>query len=92
MQTRNAVLAAHLLLQSAEAALPKQKKNLAVAEYKNAMIAHKRRTKARQEEKGIEILLCVCSYLNIFDVFRSLSVGDHEIACFDMLIEECSPC
>ncbi|TQD81591.1 hypothetical protein C1H46_032829 [Malus baccata] len=51
MQTRNAVLAAHLLLQSAEAALPKQKKNLAVAEYKNAMVAHKRRTKARQEEK-----------------------------------------
>lgn len=89
MQTRNAVLAAHLLLQSAEATLPKQKKNLAFAEYKNAMVAHKRRTKARQEEKGIKILLCVCSYLNIF---RSLLVGDHEIACFDMLIEEGSPC
>ncbi|KAH0978850.1 hypothetical protein GBA52_006027 [Prunus armeniaca] len=52
MQTRNAVLAAHLLLQSVEATLPKQKKNAAVTEYKNAMVAHKRRTKARQEENA----------------------------------------
>lgn len=58
MKTRSAVLAAHVLLQSVEATLPKQKKNLAVTEYKNAMIAHKRRAKARQEENGNIILLC----------------------------------
>lgn len=52
MQTRNAVSGAHVLIQSAEATLPKQKKNLAVTEFKQAMIAHKRRCKARKEEKG----------------------------------------
>lgn len=52
MQTTNAVSAAHLLLRSAEAALPKQKRNFAVAEFKQAMVAHKRRCKALQEEKG----------------------------------------
>lgn len=58
MQTRSAVSAAHLLFQSVDATLPKQKKNLAVAEYKNSMVAHKRRTKACQEENGDIILLC----------------------------------
>lgn len=57
MQTRNAVSAAHLLLQSVEAALPKQKRNLAVTEFKQAMVAHKRRCKAHQEEKGSFILV-----------------------------------
>lgn len=52
MQTSKAVSAAHLLHQSAEAALPKQKRNLAITEFKQAMVAHKRRYKARQEEKG----------------------------------------
>lgn len=52
MQTSNAVSAAHLLLRSAEAALPKQKRNLAVTEFKQAMVARKRRCKAREEEKG----------------------------------------
>jgi hypothetical protein len=52
MQTCTAVSAAHLLHQSAEAALPKQKRNLAVTEFKHAMVAHKRRYKARQEENG----------------------------------------
>ena len=57
MQTRNAVSAAHLLLQSVEAALPKQKRNLAVTEFKQAMVAHKRRCKAHHEEKGSFILV-----------------------------------
>lgn len=52
MQTQSAVSAAHLLLQSVEAALPKQKKNVAVTEFKHAMVAHKRRCKAHQVEKG----------------------------------------
>ncbi|XP_061999603.1 F-box protein At5g52880-like [Rosa rugosa] len=76
MKTRSAVSAAHLLLQSVEATLPKQKKNLAVTEYKNAMIAHKRRAKARQEENVAhlpqDILVHVFSFLD----FQSLvSVG-----------------
>ncbi|KAL5540300.1 hypothetical protein UlMin_024426 [Ulmus minor] len=50
-QTRNAVSAAQALLHSAEAVLPKQKKNLAVTEFKQAMVAYKRRSKASQEER-----------------------------------------
>ncbi|KEH43668.1 F-box-like protein [Medicago truncatula] len=52
METQSAVSAVHLLFQSVEAALPKQKKNMAVTEFKQAMIAHKRRSKAHQVEKG----------------------------------------
>jgi hypothetical protein len=52
MQIGTAVSAAHILHQSAEAVLPKQKRNLAIKEFKHAMVAHKRRHKARQEEKG----------------------------------------
>lgn len=52
MQIRTAVSAAHILHQSAEAALPKQKRNLAITEFKHAMVAHKRRYKAHQEERG----------------------------------------
>lgn len=52
MQTRSAVSAAHHLAQSAEASLPKQKKSVAVTEFKQAMVAHKRRSKACREGKG----------------------------------------
>lgn len=52
IQTQSAVSAAHFLLQSAEAALPKQKKNVAVTEFKHAMVAHKRCCKTHQVEKG----------------------------------------
>ncbi|XVF12585.1 hypothetical protein REPUB_Repub08aG0131700 [Reevesia pubescens] len=52
IQTCSAVAASHLLLQSAEAALPKQKKSLVVTEFKHAMVALKRRSKAHREEKG----------------------------------------
>ena len=52
IRTRSAVSSAHLLLQSVEAALPKQKRNIAVTEFKHAMVSHKRRCKAQQEEKG----------------------------------------
>ncbi|KAE8736421.1 hypothetical protein F3Y22_tig00000002pilonHSYRG00227 [Hibiscus syriacus] len=52
MQTGSAASAAHLLLQSAEAAFPKQKKSLVVAEFKQAKVAHKRRGKAHKEDKG----------------------------------------
>ncbi|KAL5744725.1 hypothetical protein ACOSP7_027595 [Xanthoceras sorbifolium] len=78
MQTsRNAVSGAHLLLQGAEAALPKQKKNLAVTEFKQAMVTYKRRCKARQEEKGSvqlpqDVLVHIFSFL---DMQSLVSVG-----------------
>lgn len=46
IQTQSAVSAVHSLLQSVEAALPKQKKNMAVTKFKHAMVVHKRRCKA----------------------------------------------
>ncbi|KAK2404521.1 F-box protein [Trifolium repens] len=71
MQTQNAVSAVHLLLQSVEAALPKQKKNMAVTEFKHAMVAHKRRSKAQhQVEKGSlqlpqDVLVHIFSFLDM---------------------------
>ncbi|XVF53497.1 hypothetical protein PTKIN_Ptkin05aG0103900 [Pterospermum kingtungense] len=70
MQTSGAVAAAHLLLQSAEAALPKQKKSLVVTEFKHAKVAHKRRSKAHKEEKGSaqlpqDVLLHIFSLLDL---------------------------
>lgn len=50
MQTSSAVAAANLILRSAEAALPKQKRNLVVTEFKQAMVACKRRCKTHIEE------------------------------------------
>lgn len=52
MQTSSAASAARLLAQAVEAALPKQKRNSVIVEYKKAMVVHKRRSKAHQEEKG----------------------------------------
>ncbi|XP_004309171.1 PREDICTED: F-box protein At5g52880 [Fragaria vesca subsp. vesca] len=76
MKTGSAVSAAHLLLQSVEATLPKQKKNLAVAEYKNAMVVHKRRTKAHQEENLAHLPQDVLVHVFSFLDFQSLvSVG-----------------
>ena len=51
MWTNNAVSAAHLLVQSAEATLPKQKKNIATKEFKLAMVASKRRGKAHRMQE-----------------------------------------
>ncbi|XP_007038875.2 PREDICTED: F-box protein At5g52880 isoform X1 [Theobroma cacao] len=50
MQTRSANAAAQLLLQSAESALPKQKKSLVVTEFKQAKVAYIRRGRAHREE------------------------------------------
>ncbi|TKY51360.1 F-box protein [Spatholobus suberectus] len=77
VQTQSAVSAAHFLLQSVEAALPKQKKNVAVTEFKHAMVAHKRRCKAHQVEEGSlqlpqDILVHIFSFL---DMKSLVSVG-----------------
>lgn len=48
---QSAIPAANSLLQSAEFVLPKQKKLLAVKEYKHAVVASKRKSKADQDEE-----------------------------------------
>ncbi|KAJ8536831.1 hypothetical protein K7X08_035232 [Anisodus acutangulus] len=52
MQTQAAISAANGLLHSMEAALPKQKKALAASEFKQAMVAHRRRRKVQQVVEG----------------------------------------
>jgi len=52
METKSAVSAAHFLLQIVEAKLPNRKKNVAVTEFKHAVISHKRRSKAHLVEEG----------------------------------------
>ncbi|MCD9560581.1 hypothetical protein HAX54_019298 [Datura stramonium] len=52
MQTQAATSAAHDLLHSMEAALPKQKKALAASEFKQAMVTHRRRRKVQPVLKG----------------------------------------
>ncbi|KAF2312211.1 hypothetical protein GH714_028545 [Hevea brasiliensis] len=78
-QSRSAVSAAHLLFQSAEAVLPKQRKNLAVKEFKHAKVAHKRRCKAHPEEEASDaaelpqdVLVHIFSFL---DIQSLVSVG-----------------
>ncbi|XP_044467455.1 F-box protein At5g52880 [Mangifera indica] len=70
MQTSSAVSAAHLLLQSAEASLPKQKKNLAITEFKHAKVAFKRHSKSCQDAKGTvqlpqDVLIHIFSFLDM---------------------------
>ncbi|KAL1342441.1 F-box protein At5g52880 isoform X1 [Arachis hypogaea] len=78
IQTQSAVSAVHFLLQSVEAALPKQKRNMAVKEFKLAMVAHKRRSKPQhQEEKDSfqlphDVLVHIFSFL---DMQSLVSVG-----------------
>lgn len=71
MQTSSAASAARLLARAVEAALPKQKRNSVIVEFKKAMVVHKRRTKAHQEEKGelFASLLLLYIKLNIFFMF-----------------------
>ena len=64
MQTSSAVSAAHLLAQGVEASLPKQKRNSAIVEFKKAMVAHKRRSKARQEVKGELVVRVIAIYIS----------------------------
>lgn len=53
MKTSAAVSAVNLLLKSVEAVLPKQKKNLAIVEFKQAKVALKRRSKSHEEDIGM---------------------------------------
>ncbi|XP_073146498.1 F-box protein At5g52880 [Henckelia pumila] len=51
IQVQSAISAGNSLLQSAEFALPKQKRGVAVKEYKHAMVACKRKSKSLKEEE-----------------------------------------
>lgn len=89
MQTSGAVAAAHILLQSAEAALPKQKKSSVVTEFKHAKVAHKRRSKAHKEEKGSaqlpqDVLLDIFSLLDLQSLISVAQVcGSWNLAAND---------
>lgn len=56
MQTQSAISAANSLLQSAEFALPKQKRALVVTEHKHAVVASKRKSKTNKEAEGVFFL------------------------------------
>ncbi|GAB2293991.1 hypothetical protein Dimus_028207 [Dionaea muscipula] len=70
MQTESAVSAASYLIQSAESTLPKQKRAVAVKEFKKGKVAHKRRNKASKRDSGSlqlpqDVLLHVLSFLDM---------------------------
>uniref|UniRef100_A0A1J3EUU6 F-box protein n=1 Tax=Noccaea caerulescens TaxID=107243 RepID=A0A1J3EUU6_NOCCA len=81
MNTSAAVSAANLLLKSAEAVLPKQKKNLAIAEFKKAKVAFKRRSKSHEEEDidlpslPHDILIHIFTFLDVSSLLSSSQVS-----------------
>jgi hypothetical protein len=81
INTSAAVSAANLLLKSVEAVLPKQKKNLAIVEFKQAKVALKRRSKNREEEDidipslPQDILIHIFSFLEISSLVSSAQVS-----------------
>lgn len=56
MQTGHGLSSANVLLQAAEVALPKQKKALAVSEFKHAAVAHKRRSRAHHDGGNSDLM------------------------------------
>lgn len=78
MQTQRAVAAANVLIHSAEAVLPKQKKVVAVKEFKHAKVSLKRRCKDRQE-KGPpqlphDVLVHIFSFLDLRSLLSASSI------------------
>ncbi|KAL8095821.1 hypothetical protein AgCh_036981 [Apium graveolens] len=80
MEASSAVEAANLLLQAAESVLPKQKKGMAAKEFKLAMVAHKRRWKARKHGEGTtqlpeDVLIHIFSFLDLRSLVAAASVS-----------------
>ncbi|GFP81037.1 F-box protein at5g52880 [Phtheirospermum japonicum] len=78
-QTQSAISAANSLLQSAEFALPKQKRALAVTEHKHAVVASKRKSKTNLEEQGLnllpqDILMHIFSFLDVQSLVSASAV------------------
>ncbi|CAN7139649.1 hypothetical protein BRARA_J00797 [Brassica rapa] len=80
MNTSAAVSAANLLVKSVESAFPKQKKNLAIVEFKQAKVALKRRTKSHDEHIDLpslpqDILVHIFSFLDLYSLLSSSQVS-----------------
>ncbi|KAL4574791.1 hypothetical protein LXL04_021629 [Taraxacum kok-saghyz] len=79
MQTPTAIHAANTLLQAVESALPKQKKAMAVTEFKHAMVTHKRHSKSQQNKEDLvelpqDVLVHVFSFLDLQSLLSSSQV------------------
>ncbi|EOA13861.1 hypothetical protein CARUB_v10026964mg [Capsella rubella] len=80
INTSAAVSAANILLKSVEAVLPKQKKNLAIVEFKQAKVALTRRSKSHEEDIDIpslpqDILIHIFSFLDVSSLLSSAQVS-----------------
>ncbi|KAL3834297.1 hypothetical protein ACJIZ3_009033 [Penstemon smallii] len=80
VQTQSSIVAANSLLQSAEFALPKQKRGLAVKEYKQALVACKRKSKSNQDEQGSillpqDVLVHIFSFLDLQSLVSASAVS-----------------
>lgn len=80
MEASSAVEAANLLLQAAESVLPKQKRGMAGKEFRLAIVAHKRRWKARQQGEGMDqlpqdVLMHIFSFLDLRSLVAAASVS-----------------
>ncbi|XP_031503937.1 F-box protein At5g52880 [Nymphaea colorata] len=70
VHTSRGISSASLLLQAAEAVLPKQKRALTASEYKHAVVACKRRSKHQNDEEGPlslphDVLVHIFTFLDI---------------------------
>ncbi|XP_042004632.1 F-box protein At5g52880-like isoform X2 [Salvia splendens] len=76
MQTQSAISAANSLLQSAEFALPKQKRALAVTEHKHAVVASKRKSKTNKEEDQLpqDVLVHMFGFLDVKSLLSASAV------------------
>ncbi|KAI7734130.1 hypothetical protein M8C21_009279 [Ambrosia artemisiifolia] len=79
MQTQSAVSAANTLLQAVDSTLPKQKKTLALTEFKQAIIAHKRSSKPRLTHQDLvelpqDVLVHIFSFLDLQSLLSASQV------------------
>ncbi|KAG9134360.1 hypothetical protein Leryth_016253 [Lithospermum erythrorhizon] len=81
MQTQSAASAANLLLQSVEAMFPKQRKVLAVTEFRHAMIAHKKLSKAQNDDRHLgatqlpqDVLVHIFGFLDVWSLISAAAV------------------
>lgn len=99
VQTSRGLSSASLLLQAAEAVLPKQKRALAVSEFKHAVVSYKRRSKHQNDEEGklrksltgmpiiLNMLVILFGSCLLYFFVVSILPFDHDfINCFAFLI------
>ncbi|CAN8244522.1 unnamed protein product [Cochlearia groenlandica] len=91
VNTSAAVSAANNLIKSLEAVLPKQKKNLAIVEFKQAKVALKRRNKSQDEEDldlpslPQDVLIHIFSFLDVSSLASSSHVSrSWNLATYDV--------